>query len=157
MNERLKQFLEMESLTPTRFAEMMDIQRSGISHLLSGRNKPSFEFIQKMMTTFPSLNYEWLILGKGKPYKEQFIANSSYRESSRIDEDYSVSEPVTDEDGTDEQDYTAESSVNQDNTSKKATPEPSENHVFINCPSSPTKRTISRIMVLYSDGTFEER
>lgn len=156
MNERLKQFLEMESLTPTRFAEMMDIQRSGISHLLSGRNKPSFEFIQKMMTTFPSLNYEWLILGKGKPYKEQSIANNSYRESSRIAEDYSVSEPVTDETDTDEPDNTAEAAVNQDNTSKKTTPEPSENHVFINCPSSP-KRTISRIMVFYSDGTFEER
>lgn len=156
MNERLKQFLEMESLTPTRFAEMMGIQRSGISHLLSGRNKPSFEFIQRMMNTFPSLNYEWLILGKGKPYKGQFIANNSYRESSRINEGYSVPEPVTDENDMDKQDYTAEAAVNQDNTSKNNTPEPSENHVLTNYPSSP-KRTISRITIFYSDGTFEER
>jgi len=70
MNERLKQFLTMEGLSPARFADIMEIQRSGISHLLSGRNKPSFEFIQKMLTAYPALNPEWLILGKGKPYKD---------------------------------------------------------------------------------------
>ena len=70
MNERLKQFLTMENLTPGQFADIMGIQRSGISHLLSGRNKPSYDFIQKMMTCFPTLNIEWLILGKGKPYKD---------------------------------------------------------------------------------------
>ena len=50
MNQRLKQFLDMEGLSPARFAEELGIQRSGMSHLLAGRNKPSFEFIQKMMT-----------------------------------------------------------------------------------------------------------
>lgn len=69
MNTRLQQFLDMERLQPSAFADMMGVQRSGISHLLSGRNKPSFDFIQKMLTKFPDLNYEWLILGKGKPYK----------------------------------------------------------------------------------------
>ena len=69
MNERLRQFLDMENLSPARFAEVLGIQRSGISHLLSGRNNPSFEFIQKMMIAYPELNYEWLILGKGRPYK----------------------------------------------------------------------------------------
>ena len=69
MHDRLKQFLTMEGLSPARFAEVMGIQRSGISHLLAGRNKPSFEFIQRMMTAYPDINYEWLILGKGRPYK----------------------------------------------------------------------------------------
>ena len=69
MHDRLKQFLTMEGLSPARFAEVMGIQRSGISHLLSGRNKPSFEFLEKMMTAYPDINYEWLILGKGRPYK----------------------------------------------------------------------------------------
>ena len=43
MHDRLKQFLTMEGLSPARFAEVMGIQRSGISHLLAGRNKPSFD------------------------------------------------------------------------------------------------------------------
>ena len=69
MHDRLKQFLSMENLSPARFAEELGIQRSGISHLLAGRNKPSFEFLQRMMTAYPDVNYEWLILGKGRPYK----------------------------------------------------------------------------------------
>ena len=67
MNDRLKQFLAMEGLSPARFAEIMGIQRSGVSHLLSGRNKPSFEFIEKFLAAFPDVNVEWLILGKGRP------------------------------------------------------------------------------------------
>lgn len=69
MEQRLQLFLQMEQLTQSQFADRMGIQRSGVTHLLSGRNKPSFEFITRMLQTFPSLNAEWLILGKGKPYK----------------------------------------------------------------------------------------
>ena len=69
MHNRLKQFLTMENISPARFAEELGIQRSGISHLLSGRNKPSFEFLQKMMSAYPDLNAEWLILGKAVPSK----------------------------------------------------------------------------------------
>ncbi len=71
MDKRLQQFLELEDLTPSKLADILQIQRSGISHLLSGRNKPSFDFIQGVLTNFPQINPEWLILGKGKPYKSQ--------------------------------------------------------------------------------------
>ena len=70
MEQRLQLFLQMEQLSQSQFADKMGIQRSGVTHLLSGRNKPSFEFITRMLQTFPSLNAEWLILGKGKPYKD---------------------------------------------------------------------------------------
>lgn len=69
MNNRLQQFLTFENLTPARFADMMGLQRSGISHLLSGRNKPGYEFIKKFLTTFPHVNAEWFLLGVGKTYK----------------------------------------------------------------------------------------
>lgn len=71
MDKRLQQFLELEDLTPSKLADILQIQRSGISHLLSGRNKPSFDFIEGLLTNFPQINPEWLILGKGKPYKSQ--------------------------------------------------------------------------------------
>jgi hypothetical protein len=71
MDKRLQQFLELEDLTPSKLADILQIQRSGISHLLSGRNKPSFDFIQGILKNFPQINPEWLILGKGKPYKSQ--------------------------------------------------------------------------------------
>ncbi len=80
MNNRLQQFLELENLTPARLADTLGVQRSGLSHILSGRNKPGFEFITKLLTKFPHINSEWLIMGNGKPYKEMMgsqTANSS--------------------------------------------------------------------------------
>ena len=70
MNNRLQQFLELENITPARLADTLGVQRSGLSHILSGRNKPGFEFITKLLTKFPHINSDWLLLGKGKPYKE---------------------------------------------------------------------------------------
>ncbi|MDR0419196.1 MAG: helix-turn-helix domain-containing protein [Prevotellaceae bacterium] len=69
MKDRILHFLNAEQLTPTQLADKIGVQRSGISHILSGRNKPSFDFIEKMLLTFPSLNAEWFITGKGDVYK----------------------------------------------------------------------------------------
>lgn len=60
----------MEGLSPSQFADKLGVQRSGVSHLLSGRNKPSFEFINKMLVTFPKINPDWLITGNGKAYRD---------------------------------------------------------------------------------------
>lgn len=70
MKTRLQQFLQAEDLTPARFADRIGIQRSGVSHVLAGRNKPGFDFIESMLLCYPSLNAEWLMTGKGKMYKE---------------------------------------------------------------------------------------
>ncbi|MDD2595609.1 MAG: helix-turn-helix transcriptional regulator [Bacteroidales bacterium] len=72
MNKRIQRFLELEDLTPAKFADIMGIQRSSVSHILAERNKPSFDFIEKMLLKFPNINAEWLILGKGRPYKETY-------------------------------------------------------------------------------------
>jgi len=69
MQTRLQQFLDRKKLTPAHFAEIVGVQRSGISHILSGRNNPSLDFIQKMIDKFPDLNIEWLITGKGDMFK----------------------------------------------------------------------------------------
>lgn len=70
MNNRLQQFLELEDLTPARLADILGVQRSGMSHILSGRNKPGFDFIHKLLIKFPNISADWFITGKGKPYKE---------------------------------------------------------------------------------------
>jgi len=69
MKDRLMQLMELEQLNPSKFADMIGVQRSSVSHVLSGRNNPSFDFIQKTLTAFTGLNAEWLILGKGKMYE----------------------------------------------------------------------------------------
>lgn len=74
MKDRLNRFLEHEKLSPAKFAELIDVQRSSISHLLSGRNNPSFDFIQRMLRVFPYLNAEWLILGEGEMISGEGVA-----------------------------------------------------------------------------------
>lgn len=76
MNNRLQQFLELENITPARLADTLGVQRSGLSHILSGRNKPGFEFLTKLLTKFPHINSEWLLMGKGKPYKEMMASQN---------------------------------------------------------------------------------
>ncbi len=70
MKERLIQLLDLEQLTPSKFADIIGVQRSSISHVISGRNKPSFDFLQKTLKAFPGLNASWLMLGEGTMYEQ---------------------------------------------------------------------------------------
>ena len=68
MHLRLKKFLSAENITQAAFAEAMGIGKANVSHILSGRNKPGYEFIKALMQNYPLLSLEWLILGTGKMY-----------------------------------------------------------------------------------------
>ena len=70
MKERLLQLLDLEHLTPSKFADLIGVQRSSVSHILSDRNKPSFDFLQKTLKTFPGLKADWLMLGEGPMYDQ---------------------------------------------------------------------------------------
>jgi len=65
MKDRIAKILQIKKINATRFAEELEIQRSGISHILSGRNKPSLDLIVKIKETYPEFSLEWLIFGKG--------------------------------------------------------------------------------------------
>ena len=75
MNDRLDKLLMAEQLSPAKFADIIGVQRSSISHIISGRNKPSFDFIAKVLQRFPRINADWLILGKGEMYKQMVQAS----------------------------------------------------------------------------------
>ena len=70
MREKLLALMKNENLSPSRLAELLGIQPSGVSHILGGRNKPSFDLIQKILRRFPQLNPDWLLLDKGPMYRE---------------------------------------------------------------------------------------
>ena len=82
MNRRFQTILDLENLSPAQLADRLGVQRSGISHILSGRNKPSFELLQRVVQSFPEISAEWLITGNGKPLKEQNQAAASGAASS---------------------------------------------------------------------------
>ena len=63
--KRLEKILRYYDLSASVFADKIKVQRSSISHLLSGRNKPSLEFVLKIIKTFPEVNLYWLLNGKG--------------------------------------------------------------------------------------------
>ena len=69
MKERIERILKEKSLSSNKLAEMLEVQPSGISHILSGRNKPSMDFITKLLTVFPDISPDWFILGKGDMYR----------------------------------------------------------------------------------------
>lgn len=66
LNERIQLIMHFKKLNATQFAEEVGVQRSSISHLITGRNKPSLDFIQKLTEAFPEIDLHWLIHGKGQ-------------------------------------------------------------------------------------------
>ena len=82
MNKRIQQFLEIENLSPSKLADVLGLQRSGISHILAGRNKPSYDFILKFLKTFPNINPDWLLMGKGKIYRNGESDQNSQNEEN---------------------------------------------------------------------------
>lgn len=62
---RMDRILKYYDLSASAFADKIGVQRSGISHLMAGRNKPSLEFVMKVAQTFPEVDLHWLINGEG--------------------------------------------------------------------------------------------
>ena len=71
IEERILKLLDTEQLSSSKFADIIGVQRSSVSHILTGRNKPSFDFVQKTLKAFPLLDADWLILGKGEMYSAE--------------------------------------------------------------------------------------
>jgi transcriptional regulator with XRE-family HTH domain len=69
MKDRIQAFLQNENKSYAQFAEEIGVQPSGISHILSGRNNPSLDFVIKMLHKYPALSAEWLLFGRGAMYK----------------------------------------------------------------------------------------
>ena len=65
MHTRLKDWMENKGLKPSVFADKIGVNRATISHILSGRNKPSIDFLEKLLHVYPELNANWLIIGIG--------------------------------------------------------------------------------------------
>lgn len=146
MRSRLQQFLNAEQLSPARLSDIIGIQRSGMSHILSGRNKPSFDFIQKLLLKFPTLNSEWLITGKGKMYKESLAINNPTYQNSVL----SVVEKIVET-------HPEPKEIQQDRVLFK-NPELSENSINGSGKEDVrnNSRQIVKMILIYSDGTFSD-
>lgn len=133
MEQRLQQFLSAENISQSQFADKLGVARASVSHILAGRNKPGFDFIESMSRTYPSLNLDWLIMGKGKMYKEANFPTTLF-------------EPV-------QQAQPSETEEPQQLIPFEEEEEEKEAPVS---PVRPAGRFIEKIIAFYSDGTFQE-
>ncbi len=66
MIERIKKVLDYSQLSTAVFADTIGISRSGMTHLLTGRNQPSLDVARKILAAYPEVSTEWLIMGMGE-------------------------------------------------------------------------------------------
>ena len=140
MKTRLQHFLQAENLTPSQFADRIGIQRSGVSHVLAGRNKPGFDFMESMLLSYPSLNAEWLMTGKGKMYKE--LKQSLPQETEDI-QDQDQEQQVTQKPVQSEMLF--QNAEQLMDSGAKTYSKPSEE-----------ERKVVKVLFFYSDNTFSE-
>ncbi len=81
---RIEEVRKNHQLTAASFATKIGVQRSAISHILSGRNKPSLEFLMKIHDSFDEVNLEWLILGKSSPLSNNLEIPANHTEINQL-------------------------------------------------------------------------
>ena len=85
--KRLKIIIDYFETSAAALAEKIEVQRSSISHILSGRNKPSLDFVLKILKTFPEVELYWLLNGVGEFPKQSMKlepAPTLFSESEQI-------------------------------------------------------------------------
>lgn len=132
MRERLQKFMKSKSYSANAFAEEINVQPSSVSHVLSGRNNPSYDFITKILLRFKELNADWLLTGRGEMYRSVYQTNIFQQNPS----------PTKKE----ENQITRETYSSPSNP--KAVPAENEN-------ASGFSEKIDKIVIFYENGTFK--
>lgn len=158
MNDRILRLIQELGLSPAQFADEIGVQRSSISHILSGRNKPSLDFMLKIMTAFPEVSHDWLLFGKGS-LEKQIIARKpdlfTQADPNQGVEDLSKPEP-------DHLNEPTKPEVVEEDVEKSPNPrglnENRAEEMEIKKPKNPSdvgsEKYPVRLMLLFNDGTF---
>ncbi|HOT14591.1 MAG TPA: helix-turn-helix transcriptional regulator [Bacteroidales bacterium] len=143
MQERLVQLMQAKQLNAAKLADLLGIQRSGLSHILSGRNKPGYDFMEKLLLKFPDLNAEWLILGKGNmlklsvnPIQDIFSANNEVNNAANV--------------------VNSEEAPVYNTIQKPSKPVNLDKVTDVNLLKNVENKQIERIVLFYSDKSFSE-
>ncbi len=132
--DRLLAIMKGEGLSAKQFAEEVGIQPGTVSNILSGRNKPSLDVMQKVLNRYNNIASEWLISGREPMYKQKDDSQTTLFDSQNNQT------PVTGQSG--------QASANEEKRSQ-------DNPATV-LQNIELKREIQKIVVFYDDGTFEE-
>ena len=135
LNQKIKQFIIDRDLTSTKFADEIGVPRPSISHILSDRNKPSLEIVQKMYRRYPELGFNWFIEEEENAVKTATQTTHSQTVTTTKRPEYSPRE-----------------------SNERKTPELNSVQQSLNpaIMSNFTNGSIARIMVVFNDGTIQE-
>ena len=129
MKERILKVMETEGYSQAQFAAEIGIQRAAMSHIISGRNNPSLDVLLKILRRFPSVSTDWLLFGNGPMTKSAQPAAPAENTTVPTDSNVAFADSI------------ASSLVHQEK----------ERVVTVEKPA----KTISKIMVFYTDNTFD--
>lgn len=141
MREKLLNLMKSEKLTASKLAELLDIQPSGISHILGGRNKPSFDLVQKILRRFPQINPDWLLLDKDEMYRSDIVQSQT---------------PVISNDSHDNSNYSMTQSGAGSSSAQAPTVSPlSPSAQQMVAAIAPKHGNVKCVIILFDDHTFE--
>jgi DNA-binding XRE family transcriptional regulator len=135
LNEKIKRFIIDKDLTSTKFADEIGVPRPSISHILSDRNKPSLEIVQKMYRRYPELGFNWFL-------EEDDIAQKNTTQLP-------VNQTVT---STKRPEYSPRESNERKSPELNAAQQNLNPAIMANL----SHGSIARIMVVFNDGTIQE-
>lgn len=183
MVDRINLILKAKNITAKQFAEEIGIQPSGMSHILGGRNNPSLDFVAKVLRRYPEIDANWLLLGRGEMYgggvaqpvtsgggglpkePEPQVAEAEKRpyamhEPSLFDDSVEADEPLfkVEEPSMDQHIVEVQRSMH---TPVREQPEYAPSYVAVPPDEAAAvvgdeKRRVQRMLLIYSDNTFEE-
>jgi len=161
MKDRIVKLLEFTKITPAEFADQIGIQRSSLSHVMTGRNYPGYVFIQKILEAFPQLNSRWLLTGQGNMFDEgkppsvtpqtnvnAAIQGDLFAPAINQEPVVSQSEKIVEEKQVRDEDQAPYFSGYQQKPERKS--------VFSQPDPIHPEKEVTKVLIFYRDRTFEE-
>ena len=149
---RLKEILEYYSLTSSTFADSIDVRRSSISHLMSGRNKPSLDFVLKVTDKYPEVDLYWFLNGEGefpKQEKKAIIPEEEIIPPPPVQDLFSQPEIKIQEQP--KKIETIDNPIDNENEEIEK-----KSDFISNTKISSSVKKMVKVILLYDDGSFEE-
>ena len=152
--ERIEKVMQAEGLNATQFASEIDIKTPTLSHILSGRNNPSLDVLKKILDRYRTINSDWLILDIGSMYRTE---RNSQTLSLFDNYDENVSESVNYNQKTEEKRNQQKEANNfKTETIAESTKNTELQQEIMKLESTVAEKKVKKIIVYYSDNTFEE-
>ncbi len=162
LSARIKQIMNESGMTTTEFSNKLGVQRSGLSHVFNGRNRPGLDLVLRIVKVFPQVSYEWLL--EGKETKRENVTSGSDHDKTEDAAQFDVTTVTENNNNTRSELSEAASKESEDVNNVSKEEEQAEYRTLSHEDKGVVNKSVEkkhsskkaiRIIVLYSDGSFE--